>query len=1061
MKHRIFWTEQKIRSRLPLLRPLVHRRSAPIQPFRYARLDGPEAPAPIAPEVDDRHWPEIPFDSYWGEWSTDFVLRSRFRIPEGFGTDGPLALSLPLGEAGDIFCHPEALAYIDGRLVGSADRHHQELALPADLQDDAEHALALHGWTGLSGWPPDPTSTLRLFMRPCRIVEIDPPTRDLYDLVTLCLDVVDQMAEGNTARDRILRALNAAFTGLDTRDPLGGPAFYDSVPRALAILRQEMEGYGGRMEVDIIAVGHAHIDIAYLWRVAQTRGKCGRTFSNVLTLMREFEDYRFSQSQPLLYQFAQEDFPELFENIRQRVAEGRWEVMGGMWVEPDCNLSGAESLVRQLLFGRTYFRETFGDVETPVLWLPDTFGFTASLPQLMKQAGLKWFVANKLNWNQYNAMPHQLLWWEGIDGTKVLAHFLTTPSTVQYLPHPTTYKAEMTAKEVFGTWDNFRQKPVHQELITCYGYGDGGGGPTRELITAARNYADIPGTPHVRMGTVREFFEGVERRAAHDLPTWTGEFYLELHRGTLTSQARTKRLNRKAEMALHDAEFVAAFAWMTTGSTYPRDRLEAAWKTVCLNQFHDIIPGTSISAVFEDAEADYRRVLDEAGAVRDDAFAALAAHLPQTAVACAINATSFTLDRLAHTPGRLDHGLSDLRTGAPLITQPVDDGTLVAIPRFPAYSRLALGRTAEAPPSTGLTVAETDSGAIVENDLIRAEFARSGELTRLTDKQADREVLAPGRSGNQLLAFEDRPMVWDAWDVDIFYEDRSERIRDAERFVVLETGPLRAGLKVEHRYRGCRIVQHIYLFHDSKRIDFDTWIDWRTSHILLKVAFPVNVLSPVATYDIQFGNTERPTHRNTSWDWARFESVGHKWADLSEADYGVALLNDCKYGYDVHRNVLRLSLLKSATMPDPHADQGPHRMAYSLLPHCSDWRGTVPPAAYDQNDPVILRPVSGGNGGPVLQQLVGIDRTNVIIETVKRAEDGRGIILRLYENERKRGTATLRFGVPITAVHRCTVLEEDGPSVALEDNAVRLSVRPYEILTLRISVRDPGRLNDL
>lgn len=1051
MKHRIFWTEQKIRSRLPLLRPLVHRRSAPIRPFRYRKLPGPEAPAPIAPEIDDHDWEEIPFDSYWGEWSTDFVLRSRFRIPEGFGTDGPLALYLPLGEAGDIFCHPEALAYIDGRLAGSADRHHQELALPPDLPGEAEYALALHGWTGLSGWPPDPTSTLRLFMRPCRVVEIDAATRDLTALVSLCLDVVDQMADGNTARDRILRALNAAFTDLDTRDPLGGPAFYRSVPRALATLKTEMEGYGGRMDVDIIAVGHAHIDIAYLWRVAQTRGKCGRTFSNVLTLMREFEGYRFSQSQPLLYQFVQQDFPELFEDIRRRVAQGRWEVMGGMWVEPDCNLSGAESLVRQLLFGRSYFRETFGDVETPVLWLPDTFGFTASLPQLMKQAGLKWFVANKLNWNQYNAMPHQLLWWEGIDGTKVLAHFLTTPSTVQYLPHPTTYKAEMTAKEVFGTWDNFRQKPVHQELITCYGYGDGGGGPTRELITAADNYALIPGTPHVRMGTVREFFEGVERRAAHDLPTWTGEFYLELHRGTLTSQARTKRLNRKAEMALHDAEFVAALAWLVAGAAYPGDRLEAAWKTVCLNQFHDIIPGTSIGAVFTDAERDYREVVGEAQAVRDHGFASLAAGLPRTAVACAINATGFTLDRLAHMPERLPHGLCDLRTGAPLMTQPVADGTLVAIPRFPALSRLALGRSAEGPPATGLRVEETDRGAVVETDLIRVEIARTGEIIRLTDKEVDREVLAPGKTGNRLLAFEDRPMVWDAWDVDIFYEDRCEQIRDADGFAVIETGPLRVGIKVAHRYRGCTIVQHIYLFHDSKRIDFDTWIDWHTSHILLKVAFPVNVLSPVATYDIQFGNTERPTHRNTSWDWARFESVGHKWADLSEGDYGVALLNDCKYGYDIHRNVLRLSLLKSATMPDPKADQGRHRMAYSLLPHTGDWRGTVPAAAYDQNDPVFLRPVSGGRGGPAVQQLVGMDQTHVIIETVKRAEDGRGLIIRLYENERKRGTVTLRFGVPITAVSRCTLLEAEEQPLTVRHDAVAVSVRPYEIVTLRVT----------
>ncbi|MEM9476404.1 MAG: glycoside hydrolase family 38 C-terminal domain-containing protein [Pseudomonadota bacterium] len=1051
MKHRIFWTDQKIASRLPLIAPLIHRRRAPITPFRYRVLDGPLAPAPVGPDVDTSDWQEIPFDSYWGGWSTDFVMRTDFTVPTDFS--GPIALHLPLGVAGDIFCHPEGLAYIDGESFASADRQHHEIYLGDKWCDGRAHSLALHGWTGLSGWPPDRHSKLKLHMKECAVAEIDVPTRDFYNLTRLALDVAQHMDEGNTARNKILRALDRAFTTLDTRDPMRSDAFYDSVPAALETLHAEMQDYAGRMEVDMIAVGHAHIDVAYLWQVAQTRRKTGRTFSNVLRLMDEHREYHFSQSQPVLYEMAEEDYPEVFEGIKTRVEDGHWEAMGGMWVEPDCNLAGGEALVRQIMLGRGYFRDKFGDKETPVLWLPDTFGFTASLPQLMVQSGLKWFVANKLNWNQYNQMPNQLFWWEGIDGSRVLSHLLTTPSTVQYLPHPTTYKAELTAKEVFGTWDNFLQKHVHNELITCFGYGDGGGGPTRELIAAAESYEHLPGTPRLRMGTVREFFERIEAEVAHDLPTWSGEFYLELHRGTLTSQAETKRLNRLSERWLHDAEFLAAFAQTETGHAYPKAALEQAWKLVCLNQFHDILPGTSITEVFEDAERDYATVGGLCEETEGDAIGALAKTLvPETAFV-AINTTSFSMDRIAEIPEALGHGLIDLRSNRPVMTQATEGGTLVDIPAFPSYALLALGKGEELGVSTALRVTEYADGAILENDLIRVEVGRDGQIASLFDKTAVREVLKPGHKGNQLQAFEDRPMVWDAWDIDIFYEDRSEVISNPVRFEIIERGPIRAGILVEHDWRGSRITQRIYLRHNSKRIDFQTELDWHASHILLKCAFPVEIRSPSATYDIQFGNTERSTHRNTSWDWARFESVGHKWADLSEGNYGVALLNDCKYGYDIHHNVIRLSLLKSATMPDPVQDQGQHGFTYSLLPHEGDWRTDVAENGYDLNNPLLARPVADATGEAAMRQLVAISAFNVIVETVKAAEDGCGLIVRLYENERNRGQVQVRFGLDVAGVRRCNILEEDGDAVEVQSNTVTLDIAPYEIVTLRVVPR--------
>ncbi|MEL6920043.1 MAG: alpha-mannosidase, partial [Pseudomonadota bacterium] len=463
--HSLNWTVQKIEKRLALIEPLQYRKRHPIAPFRYTTLKDAKQAPPIAVHVDDGSWPLIEPNSYWGGWAENFCMRTRFAVPEGFDRSKPLALHLPLGVAGDIFCHPEALAYVDGEPYVSTDRYHHEIILSSDMADGKEHVFALHGWTGLSGWPPDPNAKTKLFMRECAMVAIDAPTREFVMHVRVALDVAKRLDQNHASRNHLLSALDDAFKVLDTRDPIDDGRLYATVPAALETLKAGIEGAKHPHHLDLIAVGHAHIDIAYLWQVEQARRKSGRTFSNVLHLMERFPDYHFTQSQPQLYKYLEEDYPHLFEGIKDKVAEGRWELIGGMWVEPDCSLTGPESLVRQILLGRRYFKDKFGEeAETPCLWLPDTFGFAWSLPQLMKQAGLKWFVTNKLNWNQYNPMPFQLFQWQGIDGTKVVAHLLTTPRPVQYLPFATTYKAELTAQEVIGTWENFKHKGDHHEL---------------------------------------------------------------------------------------------------------------------------------------------------------------------------------------------------------------------------------------------------------------------------------------------------------------------------------------------------------------------------------------------------------------------------------------------------------------------------------------------------------------------------------------------------------------------------------------------------------------------
>ena len=538
--------------------------------------------------------------------------------------------------------------------------------------------------------------------------------------------------------------------------------------------------------------------------------------------------------------------------------------------------------------------------------------------------------------------------------------------------------------------------------------------------------------------------ERLDAEHGDDLPVWNGEFHLEYHRGTLTSQARTKQNNRKSEFMLHDAEFLAAYAALVSDFEYPHGTLQQAWELTCLNHFRDILPGSSVTSVYDDADRDYARIRELAGSVRDDAIAAIAGTVSADARVIAINPTSFGSDRMGI--------LADAEiTLADAMTQPVADGTLVALPDLTPYSIRSLAAGEPATEETGLSIRRVGDDIIMQNRLIRLAINSDGELGSVFDLEAEREVLAPGCTGNQLLAFEDRPMMFDACDIDIYFEDRIEVIREVQSIKIVETGPLRAAVEISRQYRNSIISQRIYLTYNSKRIDCYSEIDWHESHIFLKAAFPVDILSPAATYEIQWGNVERPTHRNTSWDWAKFETAAQKWGDLSEGNYGVALLNDSKYGYACKHNELRLSLLKSATMPDPLADQGWHDMTYSLLPHIGDWRGDVIEQAYDLNDPLIMtRVYPGGDGSVKLDSLVSVDAPNVIIETVKQAEDGKGIIVRLYECHRARGRFNLSTGFDLAEAFECNLLEENQRRLDVVGDNIELDVRPYQIVSLRL-----------
>jgi alpha-mannosidase len=1028
MLHDIRRTIPKLHSRLEYLDTLVYRRAIALPPARMLELSGPSEDPFEALQKKDAQWTVLPPGASWGRPHQDFLLKFEFKVEAHQLTDMPVAIYLPIGQAGD-FSHPETTVYLDEELIGACDRHHQEIYLPPSKQLDGSHSLLLHGWTGIrstSAWAGggSPADAIPLLMGDCALVQVDEPLRAFIALARVALGIAEHLPDVNPSRSHLLSALHEAFLVLDTRHPIGD-AFYGSIPAATERLRQGIADAGEPLDVDLYAIGHAHLDLAWLWPLSNTRKKAHRTSMNVLALMERWPDFHFVQSQPQLYEFIREEDPALFDAIRARVEQGRWEPIGGMWVEADCNLSGAEALARQFVLGREYFRQHFGpDAESPVLWLPDVFGFPWSLPQLASEAGIQFFFTTKLGWNQYNRLPYDSFWWRGLDGTQILAHFGTARSDSDV--KVSNYNAQATPEEVLNAWSNYQQKDwgppgLRPVLLMPYGHGDGGGGPTSAMASNLSIMHKFPTTPAVHQTKAIEFFRRLESEWGERLPTWDGELYLEYHQGTFTTQARNKRANRRSEFLLHDAELVLSMAQVLKPEAPGLGvELQSAWKLLCLNQFHDILPGSSIGEVYAESEQQYAEIADRAEHTKSEAVQSLAPHF-QTELLI-INPTSFARRDLALLGTELSLQ-SDLG-GIPI--QKSEEGLLLDIGITPPLSIIPIDVVAD---RSGLEGEVEVSDLRLENDQLLVEFSEAGDLKRIFDKEHDREVLPRDSIANQLQAFEDRPSIPDAWDTEIFFDDRLFLADAAESIEIRERGPLRGALEIRRRLRDSLIIQRITLMRGSRRLDFVTRIDWHERYTLLKAAFPVNVLSAHATYEIPWGSIERPTHRNTSWDWARFELPAQKWIDLSEGDYGVSLLNNGRYGHDVHKNVMRISLLRGTVRPDPLADLGEHHFTYSLLPHIGKWGALTQAEAYALNDPLV------------------------IIETVKPAEDGNGIIVRMYESQRHRGSYRVMTGFDLRAVWRTNLLEENLEQLPAEDQEFAGAIDPFQILTLRLVPR--------
>ncbi len=1043
---------ERIAHLLETLEPRLFRGRRPVGGWRIHKVTSPWDPCP--PD-DAAGWQEIAPGERWGGGKSWYWWRADLSVKGDEEGDEPCLLirlseytGAPFGispELGGV----EGLVFLNGQPVQAVDRRHGVIWLGSA----GEYRIAIRAFGGMN-----PT--------PSTFVYADLGFWD-HDLMALWWDIFVALESAKTLPDNsperaaLLRILDSAMDRVAWSEPWG-TEFDKSVREAGEFLRRELYEAGVPVSNPIPrpvvhALGHAHIDVIWLWPLEVTHAKVADTFSNALRLMERYPEFRFTQSQPQLYKFLQRDHPEIFEQVRARIAEGRWNATGATWVETDTNMPSGESLVRQFLYGMRYFQQELG-VRPEVLWLPDVFGYSAALPQIMRQSGIRYFFTSKLSWNAYNRFPYDTFWWEGIDGSKVLTHFATTPPQEREVKRGwfTTYNGLLTPQEVYRTWTFYQQKGLNYHLMTAYGWGDGGGGPTYEMVeTGRRLSAGVPGMPLVRFGTAEGFFHALEAGVPPDLPKWVGELYLEYHRGTLTSQARIKRANRKSEIALHQAETLASIAaWF--GAGYPRQELREAWEKVLLNQFHDVLPGSSIGEVYEGALRDHDDVLSIAGQVTDRAVAALERLIPvgDDGVSWAVfNTLGWERRGVIEltAPGDWEY-VEAIGPDGSLRTQRLEnDRLLVECPRLPSYGYATLTVKPGGSPVTGDEELQV-TGHLLENGLLRAEFDDKGHLVRLFDKLNGREVLAEGASGNLLQLFHDRPCRWDAWDIESYDLRHPFSVLEADSIRVVERGPLRGTLEMRFSTRNSTLVQRVSLEAGSPLLRFDTVADWHERHVMLKVAFPVAVRSPHATFEVQFGAIERPTHTNTSWDFAKFEVAAQRWADISEAGYGVALLNDCKYGHDVRGNVLRLSLLRSPTRPDPEADQGEHRFSYALYPHAGDWRNGVVRIAYEFNVPPMAYRLSGGGTGELGERfgLAECDAENVVIDTLKMAEDEDALIIRVYEAHGGRGRATLRLAGQIADAVEVNLLEEEIGPAEFEGRELRFEVAPYQIRTFKV-----------
>lgn len=935
----------------------------------------------------------------------------------------------------------ETLLFVNGEPRGVFDRFHPIVLLAMKGKAGVKFHIALESYSGHT-FPGTQPHEKEITVAPKSLlfdgVDILLLREDVCDFVynlRVLRQLISTLDEHSLRRNQLIKALNDVFTIIDFI-PAEHPedVWRPKLTEARKIMKPLMEKKNAPTTPWFGVVNHSHIDTAWLWTIAETRRKCARTFSSMLNLMEQYPEAVFIQSAPCHAQMIREDYPEIFERMKKMARVGRWEPNGGMWVEAEVNIASGESLIRHFLFGQRATREMF-NFTSDTLWLPDVFGFPASLPQIMRGCGVEFFCTTKLDWNDATRFPYDTFHWKGMDGTTVLVHF----NTIACWADP---------ESLHEFWKRVQHKEIQDRRLCAIGHGDGGGGPMMEMLEVARRIEDLEGCPRIRHTTVSKFMKGI-RDELQDLPTWSGEIYLENHRGTLTSIADIKRLNRKAEIAMRNAEFLNVIAALQKGAVYPKEDFTKIWKTLLTLQFHDILPGSSIKEVNIEAIDSYQNILVEAQALERRALENIAGKAKNPDGMNMILFNSLSWERKGEI------SLNSVPAGLVALDKNIQSQTIIN----PAGEhQLIIGGVAI--PALGGTFVSFTKGKMtgaspfkvsankVETPFAIVRFDKNGSISSLKDKRAKREIVKHGGALNRFLMGEDIPDAWDNWNTDAGQRVRMRRGARLIKREIAADGALQLRLRSEYAIGAAsRLVQDIVFHALTAQIDFESVLDWKERRALLKTAFDFDIISDFARHEIQFGHLERPMHWNQADDRAQFEVCAHKWTDISDNGFGMALLNDCKYGVCAKDGDFTLTLIKAGVHPDDRADAGRQFFTYSILPHAEPFSvEAVARPAYELNVPVMARWTDAPE--LCLASLLTIDAPNVIVESVKWAEEKRGYVVRIYEAGKMGTHVSIKFARVPRRVWETNMLEENPIKLDLANGAININMCPFEIKTL-------------
>jgi alpha-mannosidase len=1026
--------EPRITQYLHFLKPRRYREIAPLEFEVFETAETFRAPPENAP------WKKIKSPHGYGKAWHCAWFRSSFKAPAENGY--PLYLRA--------FPNADTLAFIDGKPAGAFNLYHKKLKVAGDGK---EHSLYLESYAGhpypgchsFEGRSIVVTLGKTIGDYPNSfgggsLVERVEPVYSLYYDVKCLYELAQTLDDNSLRKARILRGLYDALMGIHYSSE--GKDLEDEARGAAKKIAPLLAAKNGSTAPEVHLIGHAHIDHAWLWPIKETERKAARTFMNMTRMAEEYPEFVFIQSQPCQLEIVKNEYPGIFAAVKEAYRRGNWEPNGGMWVEADCNITGGESLVRQFLVGKAVNRELLG-ADSDTLWLPDVFGYAAALPQILAGCGIRYFVTSKISWNDTTRFPYETFIWRGIDGTGIKTHYIYSPGG---------YNGRVSPDGLRVTWNRVQHKEIQSGAISSIGEGDGGGGTARGDLEMARRLANLEGAPRAGWKKVSAALDRIFKEGG-PWPEWRGELYLELHRGTYTTQARTKRWNRRLEFALRDTELFAAVAALEQGSPYPHEALLKNWKLLLTNQFHDIIPGSSIHKVYADAEEAYQRIdrsLEEiAGAFRRKIAAG---------ALTVFNSLSWERKGPVSIPaGKLDPKITALK-GSDGALYPVQryrdlDGKEAALflPKLPSLGWAHFSAGESAPAASPFVYKENS----LKTPFYALRFDKAGRITSLVDLGDGRELVAPGGTFNGFVSAQDVPIFWEAWDIDADwtrYMETEDRLLSTE---IISDGP--AALRIRRNYRigkNSELTQDMVFYAEERRIDFETKVQWREKQRLLKVGFDSALDAAQVRCEVQYGHLLRNTHRNLPQDRAKFEICAHKWLCLEEAGGGLALLNDCKYGHDVSGGSMRLTLLRSPLAPDEEADQGEQRFTYSLLPFSGSFTDAgVVRAGYELNAPAPAESGTKTGANPAGDySFFAVDGPAVIAECVKAPEKAgkNQALIRLYESLGGRARARLRFSRNLASAALTDMLEKETGKIAVSGKTLDLEFRAFEIKTILV-----------